>query len=106
MVGIDVVVTAPNPVIGSVGNKTFLVGPPRLAVEILSPTDEYDDICERVANYLDAGVPMVLVVDPYFQTIRVHRLGMAPVMFNNEQDLSGEDVLPGFRVAVADVFAE
>jgi Uma2 family endonuclease len=105
MVGMDVLYTGPNPSIGAIGKKTFLDGPPLLAVEIVSPSDEYDDTTEKVLDYLVSGVPLIWVVDPTFQTVRVHRPDAPPVMFNVTQELDGGTVLPGFRVPVAELFA-
>jgi Uma2 family endonuclease len=106
IVGIDVVCTGPNPEIGWKGNMAYLDGPPLLAVEIPSPTDEQVEIKSKVVSCLRAGVPLVWVVDPEFQTVTVHRPGAAPVLFNVEQELTADPVLPGFRVPVAELFAE
>lgn len=105
-VGIDVACTGPNPVIGTIGKATFLEGPPLLAIEILSPSDEHEDVTEKVLTYLKAGVPLVWVVDPSFQTVRVHRPDTPPVLYNIEHELTAEPVLPGFRVRVAELFEE
>jgi Uma2 family endonuclease len=105
-VGIDVIYTGPNPVIGRIGKSTFLDGPPILGVEILSPTDEHDDVKEKVLSFLNSGVQVVWVVDPGFQTVQVHRPGKAPVQFNVEQELVGDPELNGFRVPVAQLFDE
>jgi Uma2 family endonuclease len=49
-------------------------------------------------------VKLVWEVDPDFRTVRVYRPGHEPVMFNRKQILSGDDVLPGFEVAVGELF--
>ena len=80
------------------------MAPPLLAVEVLSPSDMHEDVIEKIARYLEAGV-IVWEVDPDLRTIRVHRPGREPEMFNASQELSGEPYLQGFRVAVAKLFA-
>ena len=55
-------------------------------------------------EYLITGVEMVWIVDPYFETIQVHRRAAAPVTYNREHRVNGGDVLPGLDFAVADVF--
>jgi Uma2 family endonuclease len=105
MLGIDVVYTGSEPRIGAIGRNTFLDSPPLLAVEILSPTDQHGDTTEKIQDYLAAGVPLVWVVDPDFQTVRVHRPETPPVMFNVTQELDGGTILPGFRTPVAELFA-
>jgi Uma2 family endonuclease len=57
-----------------------------------------------VREYLSTGVEMVWIVDPYFETIQVHRRAAAPVTYNREYRVDGGDVLPGFDFAVVDVF--
>ena len=58
----------------------------------------------KVLEYLAAGVEMVWIVDPYFYTVTVHRPTAPPEMFNNEETLSGGATLPGFEIAVAELF--
>ncbi len=82
----------------------YLDGPPVLAIEILSPSDEQEDIADKVREYLDAGVPLVWVVDTFFSTVTVHRPDAEPQLFNVKQELTAEPFLPGFRVAVAELF--
>ena len=79
-------------------------GVPLLAVEILSPSDDQEQILEKVVEFLNAGVAMVWVVEPVFRTVTVYRPGVEPELFSASQELSGEPHLPGFRVRVADLF--
>ena len=83
---------------------TLMDGPPVLAVEILSPSDLQEDIVDKVRKYLQAGVALVWVVDPDFETVTVYRNDIAPQMFNNEQELAGEPFLPGLKIPVASFF--
>jgi Uma2 family endonuclease len=86
------------------GNTTLIDGAPVLAVEILSPNDEIGEIEEKIREYLDAGVLLVWVINPYQRTVTVRRPGERPVMFNDAQELTAEPHLPGFRVAIAQLF--
>ncbi len=85
------------------GSK-LVEGVPILAAEILSPSDRQLDITEKVFEYLDVGVPLVWVISPDFETVEVHRTGAEPVLFNRDQELTAERFLPGFHVAVAELF--
>ena len=85
---------------------SLVEGPPILAVEILSPSDTHEDISDKVADYLATGVvPGVRVIDPAFRTVTVYQPRQEPVLFNAGQSLDGGAHLPGFRAAVADLFA-
>ena len=77
--------------------------PPVLAVEILSPSDTSENIAEMIETYHRHGV-IVWVANPDFRTVAVHRPNQFVEYFNEVQDLVGDPELPGFRVAVADLF--
>jgi Uma2 family endonuclease len=78
--------------------------PPRLAVEVLSPNDRAAKLLRKINDYLRCGVGLVWVIDPESRTVTVHRPGQSQVEFAENQELTGEDVLSGFRCRVADFF--
>ena len=78
---------------------------PDLVVEVRSPSDRARDIQAKVALYQEAGVPLIWVVDPQAQTVRVLALGQSPVVLTAADTLDGGDVLPEFQVAVTELFA-
>jgi len=59
LVGIDVVYVSAEMAALQSQDITMLEGVPNLAVEILSPFDTQQDIDEKLAKYLKAGVPLV-----------------------------------------------
>jgi Uma2 family endonuclease len=77
---------------------------PDLVVELLSPNDLARDVSQRIQDYLRAGVRLVWVVDPEGRTVQVYRQGRQGVILSEADELDGDDVLPGFRVAVRDLF--
>jgi Uma2 family endonuclease len=103
-VGIDVVYVSADVAARESKDTKLVDGVPVLAVEILSPSDTQEDIHDKVKTYLGAGVPLVWELDPYDQTVKVHRAGAKPQMFNADQELTAEPHLPGFRVLVANFF--
>lgn len=88
-----------------VGRPTgYWPGVPDLAVEVISPNDLYTEVEEKVAEWLEHGTRMVVVVNPRRRTVAVHRPGQ-PVRSLTERDvLGGEDVVPGWSIPVADLF--
>lgn len=82
----------------------FVNVPPDLALETLAPADRSDAMAAKVAMYQEAGVPLVWVVDPDSQTVTVNALGQPPRTLGIDDELDGSEVLPGFRVAVAELF--
>ncbi len=80
--------------------------PPDLAIEVISPSDILREVGIKVADYQQAGVPLVWVVNPRRQTIAVyHPADTEPTTLGLDDTLSGEDVVPGFTLVVRAVFA-
>jgi len=104
MVGIDIAYVPAETVAATPARAAFFNGVPVLAVEILSPSDSVEGVNRKIELYNRLGV-VVWEVDPYFKRVGVHRPGLPPESYNVTQQLDGEPYLPGFRVAVADVFA-
>jgi Uma2 family endonuclease len=104
LVGIDVAFFSAETVAAQPENRAVLVGPPVLAVEILSAREAVEDLYEKVSLYLKAGVNLVWLVDPRFRTVTVHRSDAKPKMFIEGDVLSGEPFLPRFEVPVLSLF--
>jgi Uma2 family endonuclease len=77
---------------------------PDLAVEVVSPGDGYYELDEKVADYFDAGVPLIWVVSPKTRTVLVYHADGAARRLRETDDLTADPVIPGFRVRVADLF--
>jgi len=103
-VGIDVAYFAADVMARQADDTTLVEGAPKLAVEVLSPSDKTEEVRDKVLEYLAAGVELVWIIDPYFHTVTVHRLGGRPEMFNDEETLTGGATLPGLEIRVADIF--
>lgn len=79
-------------------------GAPDLAVEVISPGDLYTEVEEKVFTWLEAGTRLVVVVDPRRHTVTVYR-GKGDIRVLTEGELlRGEDVVPGWEVAVEELF--
>jgi Uma2 family endonuclease len=79
--------------------------PPDAAFEVRSPSEGRGKLLEKVAEYLNAGVTVVCVLDPETETIVIYRADVDEVRLSAEQELSLPDVLPGFTCRVASLFA-
>jgi Uma2 family endonuclease len=84
---------------------SFVPMAPDLAVEVLSPSDRMADALAKVAMYLQAGTPLVWLVNTATRTVVVFRSEMDPVTLAGSDTLDGGDVLPGFSVPVAEIFS-
>ncbi len=77
---------------------------PDLVAEVLSPRDMSSEVQERLADYLQVETPAIWIADPHTRTIHVYLADGTIRRLTAEQELTGEPVLPGFRVRVADLF--
>jgi Uma2 family endonuclease len=103
-VGVDVVYISAEVAARQSDDTTLIDGVPTLAVEILSPSDTQEDTHEKISEYLRAGVPLVWIVDPEDRTVRIYRPDARPQLFNEDQELTGDPHLPGFRTPVRRMF--
>jgi Uma2 family endonuclease len=87
------------------GVKGFFQGPPDIAVEVVSPTDRASEVLAKVQDWLQAGCGLVWVVDPETRTVTVYRSRSEVAVLTVADTLFGGDVLPGFAVPVAEIFA-
>jgi Uma2 family endonuclease len=77
--------------------------PPDLAVEIVSPNDLAEEVEEKLVDYRRAGVPLVWVIYPGARTARIHRSDGSASYLSEDDELSGEDVIPGFRCPLREI---
>jgi Uma2 family endonuclease len=83
----------------------FVPVAPDLAADVLSPSDRMAEALSTVTMYLQAGVQLVWLLDPETRTISVFRPDVAPRTLHEDDTLDGGNVLPGFSVPVAELFA-
>jgi len=84
--------------------KGFFQGPPDLAVEVLSPDDRAGKVMAKVQDWLRAGCRVVWVVDPDTQTVTIYDDKQLAATLTTSDELTGGDVVPGFRLPVAEIF--
>ncbi|MHB8645546.1 MAG: Uma2 family endonuclease [Thermomicrobiales bacterium] len=84
--------------------SVFVPFAPDLAIEIVSPNDRADEVHDKVYQYLAAGTRLVWVLWPKTCSISIFGKGGTNGEFGMEDELDGGDVLPGFRVRVAELF--
>ena len=85
--------------------KGYRTGAPDLAVEVLSPGDTVSEVEGKVAEWLEGGAQMVWVVSPKLHTVTVYRSLTDIVTLTKNDQLDGADVVPGFQMNVAEIFA-
>jgi Uma2 family endonuclease len=89
---------------GGQSPKGFGHFPPDLAVEVFAPEETVADYADKVAEYFGWGVRLVWLVDPAQQTVTVCHSPSALATLTACDELSGEDVVPGFTCRVGELF--
>jgi Uma2 family endonuclease len=84
--------------------KGFCHVVPDLAVEVISPNDTFDEVDTKVEEYLRLGVQIVWVVSLQTRQVYVHRADGTMAKVRENEELSGEGLIPGFRCRVSDLF--
>lgn len=83
----------------------YLDVPPELVVEVLSPMDRWPKVLAKVAEYLDAGTTVVLVLDDQRRVAHLYRADGTTRLLGVDEDLTIPDLLGDLRVRVERFFA-
>jgi Uma2 family endonuclease len=84
--------------------RGYLPQIPELVIEVRSPGDRWKEIHEKVAEFLGAGVLVVVVLDPGPRSAHVFGAEEAPSKLGPEDELTLPGILEGFRVRVGRFF--
>jgi Uma2 family endonuclease len=85
--------------------KKFIEGAPDLVVEVVSPNDRWPAVKRKVDKFLKAGARLVWVVRPNDRTVVVRDPDGRSQILGAFDTLDGQEVVPGFRFRVGDLFA-
>jgi Uma2 family endonuclease len=84
--------------------KGYIYASPDLAIEVISPTERPGPILKKLSEYLTYNVKQVWHVYPAKQEVIVYLPDGSSQTHKSGDTLTGGDVLPGFSLAVADLF--
>ena len=87
-------------------SRSFLDVAPDLIVEVLSPEDRWSEVTQKLREYFSIGVRLIWVADPESRTVYAYRSMTDIREFAVNDELPGDDVLPGFSVKVAELFED
>ncbi len=76
---------------------------PDWVAEILSHGDRPGEVLEKIGQWLAGGVRLVWVIDPQHHHAMVYRADGSVSMVGPNDDVSGEDVIPGFRCPLREI---
>ena len=73
---------------------------PDFVIELRSETDRLKPLQEKMQEYLKSGLKLGWLINPQDQTVEIYRAGQAVEVLLLPADVSGEDVLPGFKLMI------
>lgn len=93
---------------GRVPTEKVVAFSPDLAIEVLSASNTPGEMIRKRSEYFDAGVGSFWIVDPEARTIAVFDHGDAetPRLFQESDVIEMTEILPGFRLSLAELFGE
>jgi Uma2 family endonuclease len=83
--------------------KTFPPLCPDFVIELRSPSDSLKDLRDKMQDYIDNGASLGWLLDPMSKAVEIYRIDQPPEVLPNPSQLSGENVLPGFVLALQDI---
>jgi Uma2 family endonuclease len=90
--------------LGPIPEEEYFTVAPDLIFEVLSPSDRWPKVMDKISEYLEVGVTVVCVVIPSDRTAVVYRNAPKPEPFAADAELILPDVLPGFRIPLRQFF--
>lgn len=85
-------------------SRGFMDVAPELIVEVMSPDDRWSEVTDKLEEYFEIGVQVVLVAQPAKRKIFIYRSLIKIDVLNENDTLTLDDILPGFSVPVATFF--
>ena len=86
--------------------RSFFKGSPDLAVEILSPNNTVEEIHAKIVEYFENDTRLVWVIHPDERYVLVYHSPEPDRFLRPGDTLDGEVIVPGFSMAVAELFEE
>ena len=77
---------------------------PDFVMELRSPTDRLSDLQDKMQEYIDNGTRLGWLIDPIDRRVYVYRPSQSVEMLDDPATLSGDPVLPGFVLAVRELW--
>ena len=84
--------------------KKFIPLCPDFVIELRSETDRVGQVQAKMREYMEQGAQLGFLLDPRSRRVHVYRPGRRPEILNDPATVSGEPLLPGFRLDLREVW--
>jgi Uma2 family endonuclease len=85
--------------------RSFAELAPDLMVEVKSPTDSLKTLETKILSFLSLGTRVGILLNPDDRTVKIYRSGQASELLQDGEMLTVPDLLPGWEVAVSDLWS-
>ncbi len=79
---------------------------PDFVIELRSPSDDLRDVVAKMEEWIDNGVRLGWLIDPFERRVHVYRPTIDPEVLVEPATVEGDPVLPGFVLRIDDLWAE
>jgi len=76
---------------------------PDFVLELMSPTDDLDQLQNKMREYINCGVHLGWLINPDDRQVEIYRQGKEKEVLNHPLTLSGEEVLSGLVVDLSEI---
>lgn len=73
-------------------------------VEVKSPSDTHKSLTDKIQDFLSQGTQLGILINPEKRTVEIYRSNQDEVTLGDGDVLAVPDLLPGFEVAIADLW--
>jgi Uma2 family endonuclease len=77
---------------------------PDFVVELRSPSDPLPVLLDKMSEYIANGASLGWLIDPFKRQVYVYEPNQEVVILDNPDTVSGEPVLPGFKLNLSSVW--
>jgi Uma2 family endonuclease len=84
--------------------SSFFLGTPDLAVEVLSPSDTFGVLEDKLTKLFAEGTQRMWLIYPRSRTVHVHRSVLDATVLSTSDTLDGENIIPGFKLKLSRLF--
>jgi Uma2 family endonuclease len=84
--------------------KRFLPLCPDFAIELVSETDDLEDVQAKMQEYIENGLKLGWLINPKSKQVEIYRPGQEVEVLQSPASISGEDILPGFTLDMRSIF--
>ena len=77
---------------------------PDFVVEVRSQTDRLSQLRNKMVEYVENGVSLGWLIDPFRRQLYVYRPNDEVVVLDNPETVSGDPLLPGFKLDLTEIW--